>query len=74
MVKDRVTATSLWRVGRSAVTRNVERNGQRPNVFRKKKESKYQVAGSRERMLLMLLLGNLASVLADQARRYRAAR
>jgi len=39
-----------------------------------KKESKYQVAGSRERMLLMLLLGNLASVLADQARRYRAAR
>jgi len=38
MVKDRVTATSLWRVGRSAVTRNVERNGQRPNVFRKKRK------------------------------------
>jgi hypothetical protein len=38
-----------------------------------KKESKSPVAGSRERMLL-LLLDNLASVLADQAKRYHAAR
>jgi hypothetical protein len=51
----------------------VEHTGQRPKILRKK-ESKSRVAGSRERMLMLLLLDNLASVLADQAKRYHAAR